>query len=222
MGALALAVGPLLGGVLTQHVAWEWIFYINIPVGVVTMALGAWAITESRESTPRALDLPGLGLSTASLVALTYALIEGHDKGWTSTAILTAFALAAAGVLAFVVVETRSAEPMVDVSLFRRREFSAGVGAVMLWAFGLFGIYFFTSLYLQGVLGFSPTKAGAAFVPMALMMAASAVRVGADRPAHRRPPLVRHRHARHGPGHGRHGVPGPRRRVPVAAAVVRR
>ncbi len=175
VGALALAVGPLLGGLLTQHVSWEWIFYINVPIGVLTMALGAWAITESRESEPRPLDLPGLALSTMTLVALTYALIEGHDKGWTSTGILGAFGIAAAGALAFVLAERRSATPMVDVTLFLRREFSAGVLAVMLWAFGLFGIYFFTSLYLQGVLGFSPTKAGAAFVPMALTMAASAV-----------------------------------------------
>ena len=175
VGALALAVGPLLGGLLTQHVSWEWIFWINVPIGIATMALGAWAITESREAEARRLDLPGLGLSTVSLFALTWALIEGHDRGWTSTAILGAFALAASTAFAFVLVERRVAQPMVDISLFRSREFSGGIVAVMLWAFGLFGIYFFTSLYLQGVLGFSPTKAGAAFVPMALLMAGSAI-----------------------------------------------
>ncbi len=175
VGALALAVGPLLGGLLTQHVSWEWIFWINVPVGVATMALGTWAITESREAEARRLDLPGLGLSTVALFALTWALIEGHDRGWTSVAILGAFALAATTACAFVLVERRVGQPMVDISLFRSREFSGGIVAVMLWAFGLFGIYFFTSLYLQGVLGFSPTKAGAAFVPMALLMAASAI-----------------------------------------------
>ncbi len=175
VGALALAVGPLLGGLLTQHVSWEWIFWINVPVGIATMALGTWAITESREAEARRLDLPGLGLSTIALFALTWALIEGHDRGWTSGAILGAFALAATTAFAFVLVERRVAQPMVDVSLFRSREFSGGIVAVMLWAFGLFGIYFFTSLYLQGVLGFSPTKAGAAFVPMALLMAGSAI-----------------------------------------------
>jgi len=175
VGALALAVGPVLGGLLTQHVSWEWIFWINVPIGIATMALGAWAITESRESETRRLDLAGLMLSTAALFALTWALIEGHDRGWTSAAILGAFGFAAATVLAFVLVERRVAQPMVDVSLFARREFSGGIVALMLWAFGLFGIYFFTSLYLQGVLGFSPTKAGAAFVPMAVLMAASAI-----------------------------------------------
>src|SRR4249919_4315373 len=188
VGALALAVGPVLGGLLTQHVSWEWIFWINVPVGIATMALGAWAITESREPEARRLDLAGLMLSTASLFTLTWALIEGHDRGWTSAAILGAFGVAAATTAAFVLVERRVAQPMVDVSLFARREFSGGIVALMLWAFGLFGIYFFTSLYLQGVLGFSPTEAGLAFLPMALLMAAGAVmseqlsrRVGAHR-----------------------------------------
>jgi EmrB/QacA subfamily drug resistance transporter len=175
VGALALAVGPVLGGLLTQHVSWEWIFWINVPIGLATMALGAWSIRESREPGTRSLDLPGLGLSTVALFALTWALIEGHDRGWTSALILGAFGLAALATVAFVAVERRVAQPMVDVTLFARREFSGGIVALMLWAFGLFGIYFFTSLYLQNVLGFSPTKAGAAFVPMAVLMAVSAI-----------------------------------------------
>ena len=175
VGALALAVGPVLGGFLTQHVSWEWIFWINVPVGIGTIALGAWAIRESREDEARSFDLAGLVLSTTSLFTLTWALIEGHDRGWTSAGILGAFAVAAATALAFVRVERRVEQPMVDVSLFARREFTGGIVALMLWAFGLFGIYFFTSLYLQGVLGFSPTKAGTAFVPMAVLMAVSAV-----------------------------------------------
>jgi EmrB/QacA subfamily drug resistance transporter len=175
VGALALAVGPVLGGLLTQHISWEWIFWINVPIGLATMALGAWAITESREDEARRLDLAGLALSTLSLFALTWALIKGHDRGWTSGGILGAFTVAAVTALGFVVVERAVEQPMVDVSLFARREFAGGIVALMLWAFGLFGIYFFTSLYLQGVLGFSPTKAGAAFVPMALLMAFAAV-----------------------------------------------
>lgn len=175
VGALALAVGPLLGGLLTQHASWEWIFWINVPIGLATLALGAWAIQESREDEARRLDLPGLSLSTASLVALTWSLIEGSSRGWTSPGILGAFAVAATAALAFLAVERHAAAPMVDITLFAHREFGSGIVAVMLWAFGLFGIYFFTSLYLQGVLGFSPTEAGAAFVPMAVLMAASAI-----------------------------------------------
>src|SRR3954447_21922839 len=188
VGALALAVGPVLGGLLTQHISWEWIFWINVPIGLATMALGAWAITESREDEARRLDLAGLALSTLSLFALTWALIKGHDRGWTSGGILGAFTVAAVTALGFVVVERAVEQPMVDVSLFARREFAGGIVALMLWAFGLFGIYFFTSLYLQGVLGFSPTKAGAAFVPMAILMAVSSIlsdRVAARFGAHR-------------------------------------
>ena len=176
VGALALAVGPLLGGLLSEHLSWGWIFFINVPVGMATLVLGATVITESRnDESPRRFDVPGVLTSAAALFALTFALIEGHDRGWTSPLILGCFALAAGLGWVFVRLERRAREPMVAMSLFRERVFTGGVVALGMWAFGLFGIYFFTSLYLQGVLGFSPTEAGAAFVPMALLMAAAAV-----------------------------------------------
>ena len=176
VGALALAVGPLIGGLLTQYLSWEWIFFVNVPVGLVTMLLGARVISESRDpNAPHRMDLPGVITSTLALFALTYALIEGHDKGWTSPLILGSFAAAALLGLLFVRIENHTATPMVALRLFRERVFSGGLIALSLWAFGLFGIYFFTSLYLQGVLGFSATKAGAAFVPMALLMAVGAI-----------------------------------------------
>jgi len=175
VGGLALAVGPLLGGLLSQHASWPWIFEINVPIGLATMALGAWAISESRQTARRGLDVPGLVVSAVALTTLTWALIEGSGHGWTSPSILAAFAVAAAGGAAFVAIEQRATDPMVAISLFRERVFSGGIAALMLWAFGLFGIYFFTSLYLQDVLRFSPTEAGLAFLPMALCLVAGSV-----------------------------------------------
>ena len=170
--ALALAFGPLIGGFISQHLHWGWIFLINVPVGVITMGIALAAVRESRDtSAGRHLDVPGLAASAVALFSLTYALIEGHDKGWTSATILGALALAVLAGGVFALIESRTGHPMVALSLFRSRAFSGGIGTMMLWAFGIFGIYFFTSLYLQGVLGFSPTKAGLAFVPMALCMA---------------------------------------------------
>ncbi|MBV9592629.1 MAG: MFS transporter, partial [Actinobacteria bacterium] len=134
VGALALAVGPLLGGLISQHLSWGWVFYINVPVGVLTIALGAWAIRESRENAvARRIDLPGLITSALALFALTYALIEGQDDGWTSAIILGSFAAALALGLTFVLVERRSNDPMVDVRLFRERVFSGGSIAVVMW-----------------------------------------------------------------------------------------
>jgi len=176
VGALALALGPLLGGLISDHLSWGWIFLSNVPVGIATLALGLWAISESRESSaPRRLDMPGVVLSSVALFGLTYSLIEGHDRGWTSPIILGGFLLAATLGLAFVWREQHTAEPMVAMGLFRERVFSGGLIALIMWGFGIFGIYFLTSLYLQNVLGFSPTEAGAAFVPMALLMAAGAI-----------------------------------------------
>ena len=170
------AVGALALALISDHLSWGWIFFINVPVGIATLALGLWAISESRESSaPHRLDLPGVVLSSLALFGLTYSLIEGHDRGWTSPIILGGFLLAATLGLAFVWREQHTAEPMVAMSLFRERVFSGGLIALIMWGFGIFGIYFFTSLYLQNVLGFSPTEAGAAFVPMALLMAAGAI-----------------------------------------------
>jgi EmrB/QacA subfamily drug resistance transporter len=175
IGAMALAFGPLIGGLISQHLHWGWIFFINVPVGAVTMAIAAASVSESRDtSAGRYLDVPGLAVSAIALFSLTYALIEGHDKGWTSGLILGAFGLAAAGVAAFTLIEARSAHPMIPLALFRSAVFSGGIQVMMMWAFGVFGIYFFTSIYLQEVLGFSPTKAGLAFVPMALCIALAA------------------------------------------------
>jgi predicted MFS family arabinose efflux permease len=126
-------------------------------------------------SLARRLDFPGLVTSALALFSLTWALIEGQDLGWTSARIVAAFAVAAVALAVFLVIETRTEHPMVALPIFRSRVFSGGTVTMMIWGFGIFGIYFFTSLYLQRVLGFSPTKAGLAFVPMALCVAVFSV-----------------------------------------------
>ncbi len=174
IGALALALGPLTGGFISQHWHWGWIYLINLPIGVVTFALGAWAVRVPGGRGHRAtgLDLPGLLTSSAALLGLTYALIEGQSQGWTSWPILGSFAAAAVAGAAFLLFERRSSEPMIDLSLFRERVFSGGMLSTGLWSFGVFGIYFFTAMWLQNVLALTPTEAGAGFVPMALLMSA--------------------------------------------------
>ncbi|WP_433204843.1 DHA2 family efflux MFS transporter permease subunit [Dactylosporangium sp. CS-047395] len=175
VGALALAIGPLTGGYLSQHASWGWIFLINAPIGLATAILAALSIPAStRKATNRSLDLPGLATSALALFALTYGLIEGEERGWTSGVILASFALAVFAAIGFVVIERRTEHPMVDLNFFRLRVFSGGLATMGLWAFGVFGIYFFTAIFLQNVLGFSPTEAGSAFIPMALLMAVMA------------------------------------------------
>ncbi|MEU4163786.1 MFS transporter [Actinoplanes sp. NPDC026670] len=178
VGALALAVGPFTGGVLSEHVSWGWIFLINLPIGVATLVLTLVSVPRQpiRDGwSPRRLDPAGLASSSIGLFALTYALIEGDAEGWTSPLILGSFAVAAVAAVAFVLLQNRNADAMMDLKFFRSRMFSGGLLAMGLWAFGVFGIYFYMAIYLQNVLGFTPTEAGAAFIPMALITAAGAV-----------------------------------------------
>lgn len=169
--ALAFAVGPVAGGAIAQHVHWSWIFWINVPVGVVGWLIGRAAIDESHGNvSTRRVDVAGVLVSGVALLALVYALIEGNRHGWTSGLILALLAIAGAGFAAFLAVERRTTSAMLDLSLFRERTFASANVLLVLSGFGIFGVYFFLSLYVQGVLGFSPTKAGLVFVPMALLL----------------------------------------------------
>ncbi|MEW9549634.1 MFS transporter [Nonomuraea sp. NPDC050783] len=174
-GALSMALGPVTGGFISENLHWGWIYLLNVPIGVVTAGLALWAVKPSARGRRHSLDLPGLAASALALGALTYGLIEGAGAGWTSPKILAAFGVAAVAAAAFVVIESRSAEPMLVMSLFRARVFTGGLLTSGIWSFGVFGIYFFSALWLQNVLGFSPTEAGASFVPMALVTAVVAL-----------------------------------------------
>ncbi|MEV0168130.1 DHA2 family efflux MFS transporter permease subunit [Nonomuraea fuscirosea] len=174
-GALSMALGPVVGGFISENLHWGWIYLVNVPIGVVTAGLALWAVRPAFERVRHHLDVPGLVTSAVALFALTYALIEGESAGWTSPEILAAAGVFVLAAVAFVLAESRAAEPMVAVSLFRSRVFSGGLLTSGIWSFGVFGIYFFSALWLQNVLGFTPTQAGASFVPMALTMAVVAL-----------------------------------------------
>jgi EmrB/QacA subfamily drug resistance transporter len=171
VSALALAIGPLVGGLLTQDINWSWIFFINIPVGVAGVIAARLFIDETKDmSLEQRLDLPGLLSSGIGLFALTYGLIETNDHAWGSARVLSLFAIALVSLTFFVVLEMRQRIPMLDVTLFRNPTFS-GANAVMFFVgLAMFGIFFYNSLFLQRVLGYGAIKTGATFLPMTLLI----------------------------------------------------
>lgn len=170
VSALALAIGPLVGGLLTEHLDWSWVFFVNVPVGVAGIVASYVLIDESRDETHERLDLPGLLTSGVGLFALTYGLIEANQYGWSSTRIIGAFAVAAVALAAFVVLERRQRAPMLDLTLFRSGTYAGANLAMLLVALAMFGVFFFVSLYMQNILGYSAVEAGAAFLPMTVMV----------------------------------------------------
>ena len=171
VSALALAIGPLVGGLLTEHINWSWIFFVNVPIGAIAIVASLILIPESKdESAEQRLDLPGLVTSAVGLFAFTYGLIEGNTYGWMSTRIMASFLVAAVMLVAFVLLERHQRIPMLDLSLFKNPTFTGANLSVLLVALAMFGVFFFVSLYMQGILGYSAVQAGAAFLPLTALI----------------------------------------------------
>jgi len=171
VSAMALAIGPLIGGLLTEKANWNWIFFINVPVGALGIVAAFILVPESRdESAVQRLDLPGLITSAVAVFALTYALIEANTYGWTSARILALFALFALSLGAFVLLELRQRAPMLDLALFRIGTFAGANVVALMVSLAMFGVFFYISLFMQNILGYSAIKAGATFLPMTILI----------------------------------------------------
>jgi EmrB/QacA subfamily drug resistance transporter len=163
------AAGVLLGGVLTDTLGWEWVLWVNFPIGVVAALLAPSLLAESRaEGETRSFDLAGAISVTAGLSVLVYALVDATDAGWGSTQTIGLLALAAVLLVAFVAIELRSPAPLVPFSIFRMRTITGANVVGLLIGASLFSMFFFISLYMQQVLGYSAIKAGLSYLPLAL------------------------------------------------------
>ncbi|HVP01190.1 MAG TPA: MFS transporter [Solirubrobacteraceae bacterium] len=165
----AVAIGPLVGGILVTAVSWQSIFYVNIPVGIAAVAVALTRVPESRNPAAGRVDIPGLVTLVVGLSSLVFALVRGNTEGWSSTVIVTALAVAAVMLVAFVLIELRAREPMLDLRLFRIPSFTGAQVAAFGLSSSMFAMFLYLTLYIQNGLGFSPLEAGVRFLAITLL-----------------------------------------------------
>ncbi len=165
----AVAIGPLVGGMLTSWLSWRWIFLVNIPIGVAAVAISARQLHESSDPEHGSIDPVGLALLTGGLFSLVFALIEGNRRGWSSPLLLALFSAAAVLLAGFIVQQSRRKQPMIDLGLFRKPAFAGTQIAAFALSASLFAMFLYLTLYLQEVLGYSPLQAGLRFLPITLL-----------------------------------------------------
>jgi EmrB/QacA subfamily drug resistance transporter len=162
------AAGVLLGGVLTSALGWRSVLFVNVPIGIAAILIAPRLLSESKGGVARGFDLPGAALVTAGLSALVYALVRAASVGWGSTQTIGIIAAAAVLLIAFVDVERRSATPLVPFSFFRNRNVTLANAAMLAAGAAIIGLFYYLSLYLQRVLGYSAIKAGTSLLPLAV------------------------------------------------------
>ncbi|HEY4897446.1 MAG TPA: MFS transporter, partial [Solirubrobacteraceae bacterium] len=165
----AVAVGPLVGGLITSGIGWEWIFFVNLPIGIAAVVLTVSRVQESRDPDATGVDWLGLLTFSGSLFLLVYALVRGNDAGWGSTQIVGLLAGSAVLIVLFVVFERAQARPMLDLTLFRRPAFAGANIVAFALSGSIFAMFLYLTLYIQNVLGYSPLQAGLRFLPTTLL-----------------------------------------------------
>ena len=168
IGGAAVALGPLVGGAVTSGWSWQYIFWLNVPIGIVLIPLAWWKLSESRGA-PSRLDLVGVGLVSVGLFGIVLGLVRSNTHGWGSSSVVASFAVGSAALAGFFAWELRSDHPMLDLRLFRNRGFAAVNMTAMLFSFGMFGSIFFLTQFLQTVQGLSPLAAGVRVLPWTAM-----------------------------------------------------
>ncbi len=165
----AVAVGPLIGGVITENFGWEWIFFVNVPIGIVAMALTERKIVNVFAERPEPVDIPGLVTFSASLFLLIFGLIRGNPEGWGSAVIVACLVGAAVLMAIFVAIERRTQHPMLDLTLFRKAAFNGVSIVAFALSGGMFALFLYLTIYMQGVLDYSPLEAGLRFLPLTVL-----------------------------------------------------
>ena len=183
---IALALGPTVGGLMVEHLGWQSVFFLNVPIGITAFLVARVTVTESRSEEERRLDIPGLILGTSALFSVTYGLIEANEKGWSDPLILACFAAFAILLTAFLIWELKNPHAMMPLRFFRIPAFSAGNVTAFAVSIGMFATFFFLSLYMQSPVlrNYSPAKAGFAFLPMTLAIIVTAPNAGRYAPQH--------------------------------------
>jgi EmrB/QacA subfamily drug resistance transporter len=172
---IAIALGPIIGGVLLAHFEWSSVFWVNIPIGVAAVVLGHYYIPESKDPDAPRLDLPGAVLSIVALGALLFGIIQGPAAGWTAPSVVTGFVLGVVVLAAFIAWELHTPTPMLDMTFFKNPRFSAANSSITLAFFAMFGSMFLLTQYWQFVHGYTPLQAGVRLLPFAITMMVTAI-----------------------------------------------